>query len=89
MSIKNKSNTILFKTRIVTACQDHQAEESAVKCHFQVFSRMARVGFKPRPCRLQLWRSNHSTTLPTLEIESKGLATHAKLVIQILLFQKV
>ena len=31
-----------------TACQDHQAEESAVKCLSQKHNRMARVGFDPQ-----------------------------------------
>ena len=31
-----------------TACQDHQAGESAVKCLSQGHNRMAQVGFEPR-----------------------------------------
>ena len=57
-------DTMRLKCR--TACQDHQAEESAVKCLSQAHSRMARVGFEPRPSRSQSQRSNHSTTLLTI-----------------------
>ena len=34
---------------IRTACQDHQAGESAVKCLSQALIRVARVRFEPRP----------------------------------------
>ena len=48
-----------------TACQ-HQAGESTVKCLSQAHDRMARVGFKPGPCRSNSRHSNHSITLPTI-----------------------
>ena len=38
---------MLLKFR--TACQDHQAGESVVKCLSQGHNRMERVGFEPRP----------------------------------------
>ena len=47
-----------------TACPDQKAGESDVKRLSQGHNRMARVNFKPRPCRSQLCRFNHSTTLP-------------------------
>ena len=37
-----------------TACQHHEAGENAVKCLSQGHNRIARVGFEPRPWRLQL-----------------------------------
>ena len=46
----------------VSACQDHQAGKIAIKCLFHGHNRMARVGFKPRPCRSRSRRSNPSTT---------------------------
>ena len=49
----------------MTASQDHQAKEIAVKCLSQGYYRMVLVGFEPSPCRSQLWCSHHSTTLPT------------------------
>ena len=39
-------------TAFRTACQDHQAGESAVKCLSQGHNRMAQVGFEPRPAKL-------------------------------------
>ena len=50
----------------MTACQDHQAGENAVKCLSQGHNRMAQVGFEPRPCWSRARRLNHSTTLPTI-----------------------
>ena len=47
-----------------TACPDQQAGESDIKRLSQGHNRMARVNFKPRPCRSRLCRFNHSTTLP-------------------------
>ena len=40
-----------------TACQDRQAEESAVTCLSQAYNRMERVSFKTSWCRLQSRRS--------------------------------
>ena len=38
-------------TEIRTACQNHQAGESAIKCLSKKQKRTARVGFESRPCR--------------------------------------
>ena len=54
-------------TEIQTRLKDCQAGESAVKCLSQGHNRMAQVGFKPKTCRSQSRRSNHSTTLPTFK----------------------
>ena len=40
-----------------TACQDHQVEESIIKCLIQGHNRMARVGFEQKLYRPQSWRS--------------------------------
>ena len=40
----------------------NKAGECAVKCLSQGYNRMERIGFEPRPCRLQY---NPSTTQPT------------------------
>ena len=40
-----------------TACQDRQAGENASRCLSQEHYRMARVGFKPTPCRCLSERS--------------------------------
>ena len=47
------SEALIFKNNVstnFTVCQDHQAEESAVKCLSQGNNKNARVGFEPRPC---------------------------------------
>ena len=44
-------------TKNRTACQDHQAEESIVKCLSRGHNRMARVDFELRLCRSQSRRS--------------------------------
>ena len=44
------------------------SRKSPVKClSKERHNRMAREGFKPRPCQSQSQCSNHSTTLPTLD----------------------
>ena len=48
-------------TEIKTACQDHQAGQSAVKCLSQGHNKMVQVVFEPRPCRS---RSGALTTRP-------------------------
>ena len=42
-----------------TACLEHQAGRSAVKCLSQRRNRMAREAFKVRPLQSQTRRSNH------------------------------
>ena len=49
-----------IRQKLKTACQDHQAGESTVKCLSQEHNKMARVDFELRPCRSQ---SRHSQTL--------------------------
>ena len=48
------------------ACQDHQAEKTAVKRLSQGHNEMARVGVEPKSSLSQSRRSNHSITLPTI-----------------------
>ena len=55
-----------FNKNMRTACQDHQAGESAVKCLFLGHNRTKRVGFESRLCRLRTRRSNLSTSLPAI-----------------------
>ena len=61
----NIDDPVEIGLKFKTACQDRQAKENAVKCFLEGHNRKARVGFKPRPCGSQSWRSNHSTRLPT------------------------
>ena len=42
------------------------ASQTTLKCLSQGHNRMARVIFEPSPSRSQVQRSNHLTTLPTL-----------------------
>ena len=49
--------------RFRTACQNHQAGKSAVKCFSQGHNRIAQVVFEPKLCRLQPWGYNHPITL--------------------------
>ena len=48
--------------KFITACQDRQAEESAVESLSQGHNRMARAGFERRSCRSRSLRFKTQST---------------------------